>query len=82
VELEDRVEQISGMIRELRENAGDGPRARQLIDAIFRSVHSLKAAAAADGLADVSRSAHDFEHLLHSLRTGKVKLDEVVLRLM
>jgi len=82
VELEDRVEQISAIIRELRQTAGDGPRVRQLLDAIFRSVHSFKAAAAANGLADVSRNAHEFENLLHSLRTGKVKLDEDVLLVM
>ena len=82
MELKDRVEQISAMIRELRETAGDGPRVRRLLDAIFRSVHSFKATAAANDLADVSRNAHSFENLLHSLRTGKLKLDEEVLRVM
>ncbi|HEV2837235.1 MAG TPA: ATP-binding protein [Pyrinomonadaceae bacterium] len=82
MELKDRVEQISAMIRELREAAGDGPRARRLLDSLFRTVHSFKAAAAANDLADVSHNAHEFENLLHSLRTGKLKLDEDVLTVM
>ena len=82
MELKDRVEQISALIRELREATGDGPRVRQLIDSIFRSVHSFKAAASADGLNDLSRTAHELENLLHSLRTGRVKLTEDVLRLL
>jgi chemotaxis protein histidine kinase CheA len=87
VELKDRVEQISGIIQELRQVAADGPQAaadgpktRQLLEALFRNVHSFKAAASAGGFADASRIAHEFENLLHSLRTGKLTLDAHVLR--
>jgi chemotaxis protein histidine kinase CheA len=38
-------------------------------------VHSLKAVAAADGLTDLSRAAHELENVLHSLRTGESTLD-------
>ncbi|HEX6284503.1 MAG TPA: ATP-binding protein [Pyrinomonadaceae bacterium] len=80
MELEARVEQISATIRELRQNARDGRTTRQLLDSLFRTVHSLKAAASAEGLNDLSRIAHEFEDLLHALRTGKLTLDDQVLR--
>jgi two-component system chemotaxis sensor kinase CheA len=80
VELHRRVEQISALLAELRQAAGNGPKTRELIDSIFRSVHTFKAAAAAEGHHHRSRIAHQFEDLLHSLRTGKTKLDEDVLR--
>src|SRR5262245_62146958 len=68
------------MIRELREAAGDGPKTRQLLDSLFRTVHSFKAAAAAAGQTDQSRTAHEFENVLHSLRTGRLTHDDELLR--
>lgn len=78
--LTDRLEQISATIDALRASAADGPKSRQLIDSLFRNVHSFKAAASTEGRDDLSRTAHEFENLLHSLRTGKLTLDEEVLR--
>ncbi len=75
-----RLEKISATIQQLHEAAGDGPRTRQLVDALFRDVHSFKAAASVEGLAELARAAHEFENLLHSLRTGKINLDAEVLR--
>lgn len=80
MEPDRRVEQISALVAELRQAAGDGPKTRQLIDSIFRSVHTFKAAAAAEGRNHVSSVAHSFENLLQDLRTGKTRLDEDVLR--
>lgn len=80
MELETRVEQISATAGELRAAASDGRQSRQLVDSLFRAVHSFKAAALAEGRDDLSRTAHEFEHLLHSLRTGKLTLDEQALR--
>ncbi len=88
MELKDRVEQISALIADLcqtagdgRQAGGDGPKSRALIDSLFRAVHSFKAAAAAAGRHDASGAAHQFENLLHRLRTGALKLDNEVLRL-
>ena len=78
--INERVDQISATIQELRQASADGRRSRQLIDSLFRTVHTLKAAASAEGLIDVSRTAHEFEDVLHSLRTGKITLDAEVLR--
>jgi two-component system chemotaxis sensor kinase CheA len=80
VDLKDRAQQISANVVELREATGDGPRTRQLIDSLFRTVHSYKAAASAAGFTEQSRTAHEFEDLLHNLRTGKIALDDDVLR--
>jgi two-component system chemotaxis sensor kinase CheA len=51
-----------------------------LLDSIFRSVHTFKAAAAAEGRNHASSLAHNFEDLLQELRIGKRKLDDEVLR--
>ena len=78
--LRDRLEQIFATISELREAAADGPKSRQLVDSLFRTVHSFKAAALAENRDDLTKTAHDFENLLHSLRTGKIRLNDEVLR--
>jgi chemotaxis protein histidine kinase CheA len=64
------VEQICGLIEELREAGDDGPRKRKLLDALFRHVHNLKAKASANGLNNLAAAAHEFENVLHSLRTS------------
>ncbi|HEY5444195.1 MAG TPA: Hpt domain-containing protein, partial [Pyrinomonadaceae bacterium] len=79
-ELEDRVEQIFAATQELREAAGDGKTTRQLLDSIFRNVHSLKASASSNDLDNLAHIAHQFENLLHALRVGKAYLNVEVLR--
>lgn len=78
--IEDRLDQISTTIQELRQASDDGRKSRQLLDSLFRTVHSFKAAASAEGLTDLRRTAHEFEDLLHALRTGSITLDDEVLR--
>jgi len=74
-DLESRFTQISATIDQLR--AGAGKDRRELLDALFRNVHSLKAAAQANGLNDLASRAHEFENLLHAIRTGRAPLDEL-----
>ena len=79
-DLKDKLEQIETALAGLRATASaDGPTTRKQLDSLFRQVHSLKAVAAADGLNDLSRAAHELENLLHSLRTGETSLDDRVL---
>ncbi len=73
------VEQIRIAVEELR-NAEPGPAARKQLDSLFRTVHNLKAAAAADGLTELSHAAHELENFLQALRTGKSTLDGNVLQ--
>ena len=65
-----QIEQILTAIEELRAAGDDGPHKRKLLDAIFRHVHNLKANASANGFNDLASAAHDFENVLHSMRTG------------
>ena len=74
-DLEDKLEQIKTALAELRATSSDGPTTRKQLDSLFRQVHSLKAVAAADGLTDLSRAAHELENVLHSLRIGESRLD-------
>jgi chemotaxis protein histidine kinase CheA len=78
-DLEDKLAQIKTALAELRATHEDGPATRKQLDSLFRQVHSLKAAAAADGLPDLSRAAHELENVLQSLRTGESALDDRVL---
>ena len=78
--LEDQLKQITSALDDLLANRADGPETRKALDLLFRRTHSLKAAASADGLDDLSRAAHDLENVLHSLRTGASTLDDRVLR--
>jgi len=79
-ELESQLEQIKAALADLRAHTGDGAATRKQLDSLFRRVHNLKAAAAADGLKDLSHAAHELENVLHALRTGKSTLDGQVLK--
>ena len=74
--LEDQLKQITSALDDLRANPADGPNTRKALDALFRRTHNLKAAAAADGLDDLSQAVHELESVLHSLRTGTSTLND------
>ena len=79
-DLKDKLEQIKTALAELRASSSDGPTTRKQLDSLFRRVHTLKAAAAADGLTDLSLAAHELENVLHSLRTGESTPDSHLLQ--
>jgi two-component system chemotaxis sensor kinase CheA len=79
-DLDDKLEQIKTALAELRASTASGPATRKQLDALFRQVHNVKAVAAADGLTDLSRAAHELENVLHSLRTGESTLDNHLLQ--
>ncbi len=79
-DLEDKLAQIKTAVAELRASSPGGPETRKQLDSLFRQVHSVKAVAAADGLTDLSRAAHELENVLHSVRTGESTLDDRVLQ--
>ena len=78
--LEDQLKQITSALDDLRANRAGGPETRKAIDSLFRRTHNLKAAAAADGLHDLSQAAHELENLLHALRTGTETLNDRTLQ--
>jgi two-component system, chemotaxis family, sensor kinase CheA len=47
-----------------------------LINRMFRAVHSLKGLSGMMGLADVQSIAHEFEDILDDIRLGQLKLDK------
>jgi len=79
-ELENQLDQIRTALADLRATAGNGVETRKQLDSLFRRVHNLKAAAAADGLNELSHAAHELENVLHALRTGQATLDANVLQ--
>ena len=66
------LDPIFSAVEQLRQAAGDGPATRKAVDALFRHVHSLKANASANGLAELAAAAHEFENVLHSIRTRAI----------
>jgi len=79
VELEDLVEQIFADLDELRSTRTEGQARRELIDRVFRHVHSVKGSAGSSGLEVVSHIAHEFENLLAEIRAGRVLVADEVL---
>ncbi len=75
VEIEELVEHVFADLDELRTTRVDGRSRRELIDRIFRRVHSVKGSAASCGLDLVSQIAHEFENLLDEVRSGRVLID-------
>ena len=55
------------------------PQDIQLIDSIFRPVHSIKGSAAFFGLNHVKNFAHKLENLLDDLRKGKKKVTQAII---
>ncbi|HSS22283.1 MAG TPA: ATP-binding protein [Pyrinomonadaceae bacterium] len=76
VEIEELVEHIFADLDELRATRTEGRARRELIDRIFRRVHSVKGSAASCGLAVVNQIAHEFENLLSEVRAGRVAVDD------
>jgi two-component system chemotaxis sensor kinase CheA len=82
VELEELVELIFSDLGALRSgllNGSEPRQERELVDRIFRRVHSVKGSAASSGLEGVSQIAHEFENLLDAIRSGQTPLDNLVL---
>lgn len=78
----ERVERILSVFDALRVSWGDGKTERQLLDELFRHVHSLKAAAQTYDLVDLARLAHASEDVLQAIRTGRIGFDEHALNVL
>ena len=82
VELEELVELVFADLNELRACLTDGRarrEQRELVDRIFRRVHSIKGSAASGGPEVVSQIAHEFENLLDAVRGRRTLLNDEVL---
>jgi two-component system, chemotaxis family, sensor kinase CheA len=52
-----------------------GERSPELLNAIFRAIHSIKGAAGSLGFPEIGRFTHEFEHVLDDLRKGAFEPD-------
>jgi two-component system, chemotaxis family, sensor kinase CheA len=82
VEIEELVEHIFADLDKLRacpSEAGSRHEERELIDQIFRRVHSVKGLAASSGLEVVSHIAHEFENVIDAVRGRRILLGKDLL---
>ena len=78
VEAQEHFEQIEANFLALEEAPGD----LDLLNAIFRSVHTIKGAAGFLGLQKVQALAHMGENVLDDLRKARMELNERVMELL
>ena len=78
VEAQEHFEQIETNFLALEEAPGD----LDLLNAIFRSVHTIKGAAGFLGLTKVLSVAHMGENVLDDLRKGRMELSDRVMELL
>jgi two-component system chemotaxis sensor kinase CheA len=78
VEAKEHLAEIEPTLLELEQDPGN----RELMDSIFRPMHSIKGAASFIGLTDVADLTHKFESLLDELRKGRLAVDREVIDLL
>ena len=76
IDIEELVEQLFTDAEELRRHESNRPQRRELLDRIFRHLHSIKGVASTAGFADVGNLAHQSETLLDGARAGRVPIDD------
>lgn len=77
-ECEDLLVALSDGLEDMRDGRADD----ETVNAIFRSVHSIKGAAGAFSLEDLVGFAHTFETVLDDVRSQKLKTDDNLLRVL
>jgi two-component system chemotaxis sensor kinase CheA len=76
IDIEELVEQLFTDIEELRRKESKPPQRRELLDKIFRHLHSIKGVASTAGFSDVGTLAHQTESLLDNARSGRVVIED------
>ncbi|SFR43887.1 two-component system, chemotaxis family, sensor kinase CheA [Yoonia tamlensis] len=77
-ECEDLIVALTEGLTEMREGEADD----ETVNAVFRSVHSIKGAAGAFSLDELVGFAHKFETVLDELRAHRLKTDDNLLRVL
>src|SRR5712691_7104799 len=76
-------ELLDTVARDLRTLEAQGANVRpELINKIFREVHSLKGLAGMVGFSDVSEFAHTLEDMLDRLRMGRIAISKDLINLL
>ncbi|MCB1333366.1 MAG: chemotaxis protein CheA [Roseivivax sp.] len=76
-ECEDLLEALMEGLTELEDNPGDD----EIVNAVFRAVHSIKGGAGAFGLDDLVSFAHTFETVLDMVRDKTLFIDPDLMRI-
>ncbi|MCT4610234.1 MAG: chemotaxis protein CheA [Pelagimonas sp.] len=76
-ECEELLEALVEGLSEMEEVAGD----MEVVNAVFRSVHSIKGGAGAFGLDRLVNFAHTFETVMDMVRDSKLEVDEKLISL-
>lgn len=62
-------------------NLEQKPDSRDLIDRIFRAIHTIKGSGAMFGFNDIAAFAHDVENVLDGVRNGQIAVDGILIDL-
>lgn len=77
VECEELLEALQDGLQELFDGSDDP----EMVNVVFRAVHSIKGGAGAFGLEALVRFAHRYETVLEAVRSGSVAVDQDLLKL-
>jgi chemotaxis protein histidine kinase CheA/ActR/RegA family two-component response regulator len=77
-ECVERTDSLSERLLRLEQNADD----RELVNEIFRDLHTLKGSSAFAGLTKMNRVAHKAEDLIGALREGRRQVDKPLVDLL
>lgn len=77
-ECEDLLVALTEGLGEMRDGQADD----ETVNAVFRSVHSIKGAAGAFALDDLVGFAHKFETVLDEVRANRLETDDALLRIL
>jgi two-component system chemotaxis sensor kinase CheA len=81
-EAHEIIEGLSRDLLQLDSSRGKGPVDPELVNNIFRAVHTLKGLAGLFGAARMSALSHELENVLDDLRLGKIELTQSALDLL
>lgn len=82
-EAQDIVDELGRVLMEVDRSLAPGqPPEPHLVNAAFRSVHTLKGLSGLFGVASMAELSHDLEEVLDNIRMGRVQLDREFMDLL
>jgi two-component system chemotaxis sensor kinase CheA len=81
-ESREHLEHINASLLALEQGGGAEADRSEAVDALFRSVHTIKGMSAAMGYAGVADLSHTMESLLDGMRSGRVAITDAALEAM
>jgi two-component system chemotaxis sensor kinase CheA len=81
-EAHEIIEGLSRDLLQLDDSRSKGPAEPELVNNVFRAVHTLKGLAGLFGATRMSALSHELENVLDDLRLGKIELTQQVIDLL